>query len=275
MIGALPKSLAELDEIAAVVAHRADPDVRLILGARERHLVHSMNEVLEDHFGEVRASLGVRKARALVATVPRPDRGVAYPRGESVLLPDGSRIEVRAHGGAFAGPRLDLGTRVLLETITAQPSLIGAPAATTPVAIDLGCGTGVLATAFGRQHPDWRVIATDRSWAATASAEATARANGVAIEVVQADAGGVLPAESADLILLNPPFHAGHRVDPALANTLFDAAARLLRPGGVCLTVFNSSLRHRQQLEHRIGPTEQCNRTPKFTVTRSRRRTRN
>lgn len=280
IIGELPKSLAELDEIAAAVADRADAGVRLILGARERHLVHSMNGVLETHFGEVRASLGRRKARALVATRPLPGRGAPYPRCATLQLPGGGLCEVRAHGGAFAGPRLDLGTRVLLEALAADPALIGAGAGggpiaeprTSPVAIDLGCGTGVLATVFARAHPGWRVIATDRSWAAAASARATAAANDVDIEVVQADAGHGLPPAGAELILLNPPFHEGHRVDPALANRLFDAAARLLRPGGVCLTVFNSSLHHRQQLERRVGPTTQCRRTPKFTVTRSQRR---
>ncbi len=53
------------------------------------------------------------------------------------------------------------------------------------------------------------------------------------------------------------------------ATRLFEAAARVLRPGGELFTVYNSSLGYRAELTRLIGTTEQLSRTPKFTVTRS------
>jgi 16S rRNA (guanine1207-N2)-methyltransferase len=118
------------------------------------------------------------------------------------------------------------------------------------------------------------VIATDRSAAAVASARATVAANGVAdrVTVTHDDAASEVPTASVDVVLLNPPFHLGASVHTGAATRLFEASARVLRPGGELLTVFNSSLGYRSELTRLIGPTEQLHRTPKFTVTRSIRR---
>ncbi|WP_218683215.1 methyltransferase, partial [Microbacterium sp. BF1] len=72
--------------------------------------------------------------------------------------------------------------------------------------------------------------------------------------------------------LLNPPFHLGASVHTGAATRLFEAAARVLRPGGELFTVYNSSLAYRPELTRLIGATTQVTRTAKFTVTRSIRR---
>ena len=167
-----------------------------------------------------------------------------------------------AHGAAFAGTRIDVGTRLLLGVLDGA-----APAATT--AVDLGCGTGILATVLAARRPALQVVATDDSATAVASAAATAEANGVAdrVTAVQDDAAGSLADASVDLVVLNPPFHVGASVHTGVAHKLFDAAARVLRPGGELWTVWNSHLQYRPALERTVGPTRQVTRDPKFTVT--------
>jgi 16S rRNA (guanine1207-N2)-methyltransferase len=76
---------------------------------------------------------------------------------------------------------------------------------------------------------------------------------------------------SCDLVLLNPPFHEGRDIEKGMANELFRAARRVLRPGGTLVTVFNSHLRHREHLERIVGRTRQLARTNKFTVTATTR----
>ena len=307
----LPKALADLEEIADAVARWATPDVALVAGGRVKHMTLTQNEVLGRCFASVQAQRAVRKSRLVVATGAQAVADAPYPVRASVPVPSrDAPIEVVAHGAAFAGAKLDIGTRVLLEVMgeleadgfdsrtLAQPASSaaavaasarrptgGAPA--TGVAsdgrsdprpelrvVDLGCGTGILATAFALNHPEALVTATDRSAAAAASARATAAANGVTdrVTVTLDDAGSELPDAAADLILLNPPFHLGQSVHAGAATRLFEAAARLLRPGGALLTVFNSSLAYRAELTRLIGPTQQLHRTTKFTVTRSIRR---
>lgn len=260
----LPKSLAELEEVADAVARWAAPDVVLVAGGRVKHMTLAQNDVLARSFGRVQAERAERKSRLVVASEPRdvPERPpfpVAARHGDLALV---------AHGGAFAGAKLDIGTRVLLDVLAQD----GVPASGTVV--DLGCGTGALAVSYAVAHPEARVIATDRSAAAVASARATATANGVAdrVDVTHDDAASELPDASVDLVLLNPPFHLGTSVHTGAATRLFEAAARILRPGGELLTVFNSSLGYRAELTRLVGPTEQLRRTPKFTVTRSIRR---
>ncbi|KQN39927.1 class I SAM-dependent methyltransferase [Frigoribacterium sp. Leaf44] len=258
----LPRGLDALDEIAELIAAHAHPGVQVFAGGRVKHMTTAMNEVLRRHFDEVQAGLARQKSRVLTVAGPRPSGVSGWPRsgrhGDLVIV---------AHGAAFAGTTIDIGTRVLLAALDAAP-----PGARHVV--DLGCGTGVLGVSYARAHPASTVVATDQSRAAVDSATATIAANGLGerMEARRDDAGGSLPPGSADLVLLNPPFHVGATVHPGIAHKLFDAAARLLHPGGELWCVWNSALAYRPVLERVVGPTRQVSRTAKFTVTVSTRR---
>ncbi|WP_449386213.1 class I SAM-dependent methyltransferase [Cellulomonas soli] len=262
----LPRSLDALDEIAALVAAHADPDVVVVGGGRVKHMTLAMNDVLGRHLATVEARLARQKSRVLVATGIRPtaDRPTTtWPAREHDTE---LGLTVCAHGAAFAGTRVDVGTRFLLGSL-------GAMAPDAARAMDLGCGTGVVASALAVARPTLHVIATDDSAAAVASAATTARANGVAdrVEVLRDDAASTVPDASVDLVVLNPPFHVGASVHTGVAHKLFGAAARVLRPGGQLWTVWNSHLLYRPALERAVGPTRQVARNSKFTVTVSTR----
>ncbi|MFC4605527.1 class I SAM-dependent methyltransferase [Rhodococcus kronopolitis] len=258
----LPRGLAELEEIAEAIARYADPDVVVFAGGRVKHLSVAMNEVLARSFVDVHASLGRQKARVLVARGTRPVPATpGYPRRERLAELD---LEVLAHGAAFAGTKLDIGTRFLLDHLPRM-----APDAAT--AVDLGCGTGILAVSLAKARPGLSVIATDQSAAAVASAAATAHANGVGdrVTALRDDAMATLADASADLIVCNPPFHVGAAVHTGGALSMFRAAGRVLSPGGELWTVYNSHLGYKGPLRSSVGPTEQIARNSKFTVSRS------
>lgn len=277
----LPRGLAALRDVAEHVAREADPDVVLLAAGRVKHMTRAMNDVLAESFGDVRASLARGKARVLVATAPRPGRReLTYP--VTTDLADVG-LTVAAFGAAFAGAGLDLGTRLLLEQLerSAGAALggpasanLGGPASAGPRdVVDLGCGTGLLAAWAARRWPDARVVATDRSDAAVRSAALTASVNGVGdrVRVARDDVGASLADASADVVLLNPPFHDGAAVRTDAAHRMFSAAGRILRPGGALWCVWNSHLRYRPAIERAVGPTVQVARDPRFTVTRSTR----
>ncbi|WP_129789526.1 class I SAM-dependent methyltransferase [Promicromonospora panici] len=295
----LPASLAELTELAERVARHADPGVTLLAGGRVKHMTHAMNDVLGASFTQVSASLARQKSRLLIAREPRSDVGpLTYPvtarlTDREVLdainapeaAPDAG-LTVVAHGAAFAGAALDLGTRFLLAQAHRWPDLSDAPGTLPasphspnyldgrPVAVDLGCGTGILATVLALRYPGAHVLATDRSAAACTSAAATLAANGVRAAVVRGDAGDSLPLPdgSADLVLLNPPFHDRAALSTDAAHRMFATAGRILHDGGELWTVFNTGLHYRRALERAVGPTEHIAQNPKFTVTRSLRK---
>ncbi|AMB60557.1 class I SAM-dependent methyltransferase [Microterricola viridarii] len=259
----LPRSLDALDEIAAAIARHAEPDVVVFAGGRIKHMTPAMNTVLGEHFGRLDVSLAQQKSRVLRASAPHQAATAPWPRKNRH---DDLKLTVAAHGAAFAGASVDIGTRFLLGHLAeAKP---GARSA-----IDLGCGTGILATALALHRPELRVLATDQSAAAVASARATAAANGVSerVIVVRDDGLSAQPDASAELIVLNPPFHVGATVHAGIALKLFEHAARVLAPGGQLWCVWNSHLGYGPALRDIVGPTRQIARNAKFTITASTR----
>ncbi len=265
----LPRSLDALEDIAATVAAHAAPDVVVYAGGRVKHMTLAMNEVLRRSFSRLDISHARAKSRVLIARGPR----AVAAREPAAARVDG--LEVRAVGGAFAGARIDIGTRLLLASL---PLTADGGTADDPW-IDFACGTGVVAAFWATRRSDVHVYASDQSAAAVASARATVSANraegrGIAdrVRVVRDDLLSARPDASASLIALNPPFHSAAAVSDRIAPRLFADAARVLRPGGELWCVWNSALRYRPVLESLVGPTRQVARDRKFTVTVSTRR---
>ena len=262
----LPRSLDRLDELVGLVARHAAPDVVIVAGGRIKHMSLAMNEVLGAWYERVDVSHARQKSRVLTARGARIQRtpgAPGWPRGERH---DELGVTVVAHGGVFAGAGVDIGTRFLLEQLDAAMT-------DAPTAVDLACGTGVVAAWLARTRPLLRVTATDRSAAAAASARLTAEANDVAdrVRVTQADGLEQLTDRSERLVVLNPPFHSDAALHTGIAAHLFADAARVLEPGGELWCVWNSHLRYRPVLERMVGETRQVARNTKFTVTASRR----
>lgn len=262
----LPRSLDRLDEVAGLVAQHAASDVVIVAGARIKHMTLAMNDVLGAWFERIDVSHARQKSRVLTASGPRAQRqptAPGWPRGERH---DDLGVTVVAHGGVFAGTGIDIGTRFLLGEL-------GAAMPDAASAVDLACGSGVVAAWLARSRPSMRVTAADRSAAAVASARATAEVNAVAdrVHVTRADGLELLPDASEPLIVLNPPFHSDAALHTGIARHLFADAARVLAPGGELWCVWNSHLRYRPLLERIVGETRQVARNPKFTVTASRR----
>lgn len=260
----LPRSLDELEEIAQLVAAHAHPHAHVVAGGRVKHMSRTMNDVLAQSFSRVQASLARQKSRVLHATQPREDVTRTWPHEQRHA---DAGLTVVAHGGVFAGTGIDIGTRLLLDHIPAMRQ--------AERAVDLASGSGVVAAALALARPELHVLATDQSAAAAASSRATAAANGVSdrVEVVRADGLETGDSASAQLIILNPPFHVGAAVHTGLAERLFNDVARVLEPGGELWAVWNTPLNYRPLLDKVIGSTRQAHRTTKFTVTSSRKRT--
>ena len=104
--------------------------------------------------------------------------------------------------------------------------------------LDLGCGYGYLTIAAAKSFPIKRWLLTDNNCAALAVAAENLTINGLAGEVIAADAGSGIK-EPVDLLLCNPPFHQGFSIDGDLTDKFLASASRLLSPKGVALFVVN------------------------------------
>lgn len=281
----LPRSLETLREWAELIAGNAASDVVVLCGGRDKHMNRSMNEVLGAVFREVSASRGRQKSRVLTARGPR--RGTAassasVPRRRDHDVGLSRPLRLVGAGAVYGGAKLDPGTDLMMRTLrqhglmeqltdghaVRERRAVGA----SPV-VDFGCGNGTVAAWTALEYPQVSVHAVDQSASAVRSAELTAAANGVAerVQVSRMDALEGFADDSAELILLNPPFHRGNAVDPGIAHRLFRDAGRVLAPGGRLVCVWNSHLRHRAALQQHVGPTRQLARNATFTVTESTR----
>ena len=273
VLARLPKSLAGLDDLArraARLASRAGrEDLTLIAGGRVKHMTRSQNDVLAGSFTEVRASRGLGKSRALVASGPRPDAAAPQPAaGAATVRVRGQERELalRGSGGVFGGARADAGSLLLLDALDAA---LVAGEVTAQRAVDLGSGNGLLTAHLAAALPGAHVLGSDDDADAVASTRATLEASGLARDGVRVAWDESLSQEadgSADLVLLNPPFHDGTVVDATLVQGLLEAAARVLRPGGQLWFVHNSHLRYRPELTRRFGDVRQRFRDRRFTV---------
>ncbi len=264
----LPRGLAALEEIAQAIARWAHPEVLVWAGGRVKHMTRAMNEVLGRSFTEVQAGLAHRKSRVLRARGPRSEVAAAPPSFPVWGTDPELAFRLAAFGGTFGGATLDHGTRLLLRTLRQSP-----PTHSSRI-VDLGCGNGVIATAAALAFPEARVIATDQSRAAVAATACTVADAGVTdrVAIHRADATEAVPAQWADLILLNPPFHSGATVHEGVGQRLIAACADVLEPGGELRFVFNSHLRYRALVERCIGPTRQLARDRTFTVLAAQKR---
>ena len=253
----LPKALGAVEEYAELIANHAHPVVRVIGAARDKHLSRSMNAVLARSFGTVSASLGHRKARALLAAEPIP-REESWPRRASV---ESLSLEVVAHGATFSTNRLDRGTAALAACLADLPN--------GERALDLGCGSGILAALLAREGR--RVTAIDVTWSACDAARLTAAANSVEVEVLRRD-GLTDWGEPVDLVVINPPFHVGSAKDTTPTRLLFAKAGAALVEGSELWCVYNAHLPYLPWLRESIGPTSIVSRDPSYLVTRSVRR---
>lgn len=234
----LPKAVSAVDEYAELIARHAAPDVLVVAGGRDKHLSRSMNEALARHFSSVVASRGARKARALVARGPVPV-AARWPQVRKLEQLD---LLVAAHGATFNTNRLDRGTALLISCFDRLPH--------GDRAIDLGCGSGLMAALLARQGRS--VTAADVTWSACDAARRTAEANGLGVEVFRRD-GLDGWAELVDLIVLNPPFHVRSAKDTEPTRRLFEQAGRALRQGGELWCVYNSHLPYLDWIRALVG----------------------
>src|SRR5699024_9467943 len=165
VLARLPKSLAGLDDLArraARLASRAGrEDLTLIAGGRVKHMTRSQNDVLAGSFTEVRASRGLGKSRALIASGPRPDAAAPQPAaGAATVRVRGQErgLALRGSGGVFGRARAEAGSLLLLDALDAA---LVAGEVTAQRAVDLGSGNGLLTAHLAAALPGAQVLGSD------------------------------------------------------------------------------------------------------------------
>lgn len=258
----VPKTLAHLEHQLHRLRPLLHPGSVVVGAGMTRHIHRSTIEVFERTIGPTPTTRARKKARLLLATV---DPNLTPPASTwpiSWSTPDG--IEVSALPNVFSALRLDHGTRLLRDHLP-EP-------ATGATVIDLGCGTGVVAATLAHRHSAIDVVCCDESYEAIESARRTVGAVTDRATFLVTDVLDDVADRSADLVLVNPPFHAGGARTDAVAERMVDESHRVLRDGGELRLVANRHLAHHRTIERRFGAVTVVAADARFSVLSAIRR---
>lgn len=161
---------------------------------------------------------------------PGPSPPSPWPEPAAGQAPH-TALTLHSLPGIFSHDRLDPGTALLLAHLG---DLGGARV------LDVGCGYGVIGIVAARRGAA-AVTMIDVSLPAVAAATTNAARYAPGATVAAAD-GLELGGGPYDLIVSNPPFHAGRRIDTAMTAALIRRARAHLAPGGRLLLVANRFL---------------------------------
>ncbi|MBK3436120.1 methyltransferase [Pseudomonas sp. MF7448] len=259
----VPKTLALLEEQLIRLQGQLAPGAEVIAGAMVKHLPRAAGELLERYIGPMHASLAVKKARLLIATLADRPRVVSpYPTRYRL---DAPAIELLNHANVFCREGLDIGTRAFLPHL---PSNLGSARVA-----DLGCGNGVLAIASALQNHEAQYTLVDESYMAVQSAAENWRAALGERPVTIRPGDGLADQEpqSLDVVLCNPPFHQQQVVGDFLAWRMFQQAREALVVGGALYIVGNRHLGYHSKLARLFRGVEQVAATPKFVILKARK----
>ncbi|WP_018655581.1 methyltransferase [Actinomadura flavalba] len=265
----VPKALALLDDQLRRIAPALHAGSVVVGTGMVKEIHTSTLRLFEDILGPTRTSLAVRKARLIFTSPDKADEAAPSPWPQRYALPadvgPASGRTVVNHAGIFCADRLDIGTRFFLNHL---------PTGDFARVIDLGCANGVVGLSAALAHPDADILFTDESYQAVASAEETVRANGLADRARFRVGDGLdgLPPGSADLVLVNPPFHSHQATTDATAWRMFTAARDVLARHGELHVVGNRHLGHHAKLRRLFGNCTTVASNPKFVVLRAVRR---
>ncbi|MAR90800.1 MAG: class I SAM-dependent methyltransferase [Pseudomonadota bacterium] len=256
----IPKSLSLLRDQLTRLRPCLSPQTRIIASGMVKHLSRSTVEVFEQCIGPSHRSLAERKARLVFAELD-PELAVPAVAPTRVPVPN-TDLELISYAGVFSQQKSDPGTLLLL---THFPDVSGARHI-----LDLGCGNGVLACHAGRLNPAAQLTLLDNSWLALRSARETLAHNDTQ-NPAEFIAGDALDEyrDQVDLVLCNPPFHAGNRLDGDIARRMFQGAARCLTPEGSLVVVGNRHLGYHRTLQTWFDSVELVASNPKFVVLRA------
>ncbi len=268
----IPKSTSELVDVLHRLRPHIHAETRVIGAAMAKHIHTSTLECFESIIGSTSTSLARKKARLIYssfddALVPESN---PWPISWSV-----GGLTLVNHGGVFSPSNLDVGTRFLLDNIASFADLVPTTGEQIRV-VDLGSGNGVIglriASDLQASSTNFVIDVVDDSALAVAAAESSWEQSlpGIAAERAafrhHHRLVDVVEKRSADLVVVNPPFHDDRVVGDDTAWSMFTDAHKVLRPGGQLIVVGNRHLAYHAKLKKIFGKVDTLASNKKFVL---------
>ena len=241
----LPRQKALLNMLLDCAAGVMARDGVLWLAGENKAGIKSADKLLKLHFGQLRKLDNARHCtlyEASNALNRHPFNPLTY-RQEWALSCDHAGINVTSYPGVFAHGRLDAGTALLLGALAGM-NLEGD-------VLDFACGAGLIGACIAASHPQTRVTMLDNNALALRACEETLAANQLNGAVLASDGLSELKGRF-DLVVSNPPIHAGVKTDSRLGMRLLESVHDHIRPGGMLIMVANVHLPYENWLSQKF-----------------------
>jgi len=260
----IPKSKALLTQQLIKIRETQTDNTLFIAAARAKDIHSSTLKVFEKYLGTTTTSLAVKKARLVFSQLTATPHQDPFP---TVWPLENTSFTISNHANVFAREKLDLGARFFLEHLPQTKE--------NQQVIDLGCGNGVIGLSVLDQQPNAQLTFVDESFMAVASAEQNIK-NNLPSTVAQCDfvANDCLSgfeANSADVVLCNPPFHQQQATTDHIAWQMLNDARRVLKPGGELRIIGNRNLAYHIKLKRIFGGCKTNASNKKFVVLSARK----
>lgn len=261
----VPKQLAYFEYQLHHIALHLPLGTHVYAAGMDKHLSPHTASLMEQYLGSVTRHRGQSKARVFSGTTEtKPDAQREFA-SSYYCEPLGAPLITLPN--AFSLNNLDLGARFLLDVLTTcKPA---------EHVIDLACGNGVLGLHAGIRGGAKSIAFCDESAMAVAAAKRNAATllpkTSPKCTFLWSDGLTQYEGPKAHRILVNPPFHSGHRVDPGTGKRMLAQCAQHLRPDGELLVVANRHLDYRPILKSDYRDVATIAQNKKFVVLRAKR----
>jgi len=262
----IPKSQSLLAYQLARMAAVLPAGTRIYASAKSKLMTPAIRALFEQYVNDLDVSLAWRKSRVLTGTLKASaSEAIAADTATTTWSVPQFDLELLHQPGVFSRKQLDIGARLLLDHL---------PRPGARHVIDLGCGNGVLGLAYARRSPASEVTWLDESYLAIQSVQQNITHNLTVQEDESTcryhaqvdDCMTHQEADSADLVLCNPPFHQEFAITDHIARQMFQDAHRVLREGGELRVVGNRHLGYHQLLKATFNTVTLIGSNPKFVV---------
>lgn len=255
----LPRQKALLILLLACAASLLSDDGVLWLAGENKAGIKSADKLLKLHFGQLRKVDNARHC-SLYEAGARLHQDLFDPvtyRQKWQLNCAGSSIMVVSYPGVFAHGRLDEGTALLLDTLPGI-DLEGD-------VLDFACGAGVVGACIASQNIKTHVTLLDSNALALRASEETLAANCLTGKVMASN-GLSEVSDSYDVVVSNPPIHAGVKTDNRLGMRLLETVHENLRPAGRLIMVANIHLPYEKWLSRHFKKTVELAKNENYKV---------
>ncbi|MFY8274201.1 methyltransferase [Pseudoalteromonas sp. SSDWG2] len=259
VIAKVPKNSGYMQHQLAMISQTQKQGTPVIFAGKTKAIHTSTINLVERYIGPATTSLAVKKSRLIIAEVKNKPQQSPFPKRWQLEDTD---LFMLNHANVFSRDSLDIGARFFSNYLPHSKKAVNI--------IDLGCGNGVIGLQILAKCPSAHVTFVDESAMAVASAKMTVQENMpealARCQFVHNDCLTGFDANSADLVLCNPPFHQQNAVTDHIAWQMFNDAKKVLRAGGELRIVGNRHLDYHEKLKRLFGSSKLLGSNKKFVV---------